>query len=498
MKLRCPNCNKQLNVPDSARGKRGRCPSCKEVFVLDPPAQEPQRPEPIGLADESGDYNPFLEALSRDAEKAQPAGPQDTEPAGDWSGTADPAPAASGPVAGSGDWASAGPAQPAATGRKKKSKRQGPSPSRSASTAGPGNLSQNPALRIATLVCTCVIGVGLFLPWFDAEDEDMEFITIKAGWLMPAAASMAADLDEGGFALSCLALGLFVYCLGTIAAVIVALMSLRDWDMSRVFVPGLTAALGVLLFLIGMAAAPSQAELEHSPLAYVFFALTIAATVLAGLQVNWRGVGAAVSRIGQQPAQPVQSTSQFSSTVQRGVNPNMGISPIAIAALILGLAAVSPIFYSWGKRGEGKRASTITSGQFSALVMGLMDSEAPDKDDLPQTMQKKYDAIRSHRRAKWCVSIGATIFYAGMAAAVIASLVTVSIGSWSFRFTGIGGAVGLFGMLIFLAGWFWMKSAIKELSGGNEDAVKNMSLAVLFYVGAAQVLATTVVGFMSD
>jgi phage FluMu protein Com len=497
MKLRCPNCNKQLNVPDTARGKRGRCPSCKEVFVLEPPEQEPQRPEPIGLADDSGDYNPFLDALNRDAEKAQPAGRQDAEAQGDWAGASGSAPAASGPVAGSGDWASAGPAQPAPTGGRKKKKR-GASPSRSDSAAGPSSLSENPALRIATLVCACLIGVGLFLPWFDAEDENMEFITIKAGWLMPAVASMASQADEGGFALTSLALGLFVYCLGTIAAVIVALMSLRDWDMSRVFVPGLTAALGVLLFLIGMAAAPSKAELEHSPLAYIFFTITIAATVLAGLQVNWRGVGAAVSRIGQQPAQPVQPTSQFSSTVQRGANSNLGISPIAIAALILGLAAISPIFYSWAKDGKGKRATTRSAGLVSASLLGLMESDAPEKDDLPDQLRDKYDALKSGRRASWCMSIGATLFFAGMAGAVIASLVSVSMGSWSFRFTGIGGAVGLFGMLLFVAGWAWFKSATKELAGGDEDAVKNMGLAVMFYVGAVQVVAMTAVGFMSD
>src|SRR5262245_29754138 len=33
MKVACTSCQKKLNVPDTAHGKKIRCPACKEIFV---------------------------------------------------------------------------------------------------------------------------------------------------------------------------------------------------------------------------------------------------------------------------------------------------------------------------------------------------------------------------------------------------------------------------------------------------------------------------------
>jgi hypothetical protein len=37
MQVQCPNCSKQLNVPDSAAGKKAKCPACAAVFDVPAP-----------------------------------------------------------------------------------------------------------------------------------------------------------------------------------------------------------------------------------------------------------------------------------------------------------------------------------------------------------------------------------------------------------------------------------------------------------------------------
>lgn len=47
--LACPHCRKQIRVPDSAAGKRARCPLCQEAFVVpgdDEDAVTEDRPPP--------------------------------------------------------------------------------------------------------------------------------------------------------------------------------------------------------------------------------------------------------------------------------------------------------------------------------------------------------------------------------------------------------------------------------------------------------------------
>ena len=49
--MRCPQCGKKLNAPDSAAGKRARCPQCKTIVTLpspgDAPADEVFEAEPV-------------------------------------------------------------------------------------------------------------------------------------------------------------------------------------------------------------------------------------------------------------------------------------------------------------------------------------------------------------------------------------------------------------------------------------------------------------------
>ena len=42
----CPSCGKNLTVPLSAAGKKGRCPSCSHIFLLEAPPS-PIDPEPL-------------------------------------------------------------------------------------------------------------------------------------------------------------------------------------------------------------------------------------------------------------------------------------------------------------------------------------------------------------------------------------------------------------------------------------------------------------------
>jgi predicted Zn finger-like uncharacterized protein len=44
MAVTCPECHKRLNVPQSALGKKVRCPACKKVVVLSEPGPAASRP----------------------------------------------------------------------------------------------------------------------------------------------------------------------------------------------------------------------------------------------------------------------------------------------------------------------------------------------------------------------------------------------------------------------------------------------------------------------
>jgi hypothetical protein len=46
MSIFCPSCGKNLTVPLSAAGKKGRCPSCSHIFLLEAPPS-PIDPEPL-------------------------------------------------------------------------------------------------------------------------------------------------------------------------------------------------------------------------------------------------------------------------------------------------------------------------------------------------------------------------------------------------------------------------------------------------------------------
>lgn len=75
--ITCPSCQKSLQVPETASGKKVRCPACKDVFQVSPPPQveeaiapaAPQRaalrrgPPPVPSEDEDDDRPPRREPV---------------------------------------------------------------------------------------------------------------------------------------------------------------------------------------------------------------------------------------------------------------------------------------------------------------------------------------------------------------------------------------------------------------------------------------------------
>src|SRR5262245_57061933 len=66
MLTRCPACSKRLNVPDTSRGRRIRCPKCSAVSRLDENAEE----EPV----------PIAQVVTSRNRKGAPPPPNDDEP----------------------------------------------------------------------------------------------------------------------------------------------------------------------------------------------------------------------------------------------------------------------------------------------------------------------------------------------------------------------------------------------------------------------------------
>jgi hypothetical protein len=68
----CPQCGKQVHVPESAIGKTGRCGACQHRFVIQPPASADAAPdEEYGLS--PADANPPGPAVARKAAWQQSA-----------------------------------------------------------------------------------------------------------------------------------------------------------------------------------------------------------------------------------------------------------------------------------------------------------------------------------------------------------------------------------------------------------------------------------------
>ena len=65
--VRCPECGKRLQAPDSAAGKRAKCPNCSKVLVI---------PEPVYEAEEFAE-EPAPAPAPEPAPAPQPAGPRD-------------------------------------------------------------------------------------------------------------------------------------------------------------------------------------------------------------------------------------------------------------------------------------------------------------------------------------------------------------------------------------------------------------------------------------
>ncbi|MBY0460031.1 MAG: zinc-ribbon domain-containing protein, partial [Gemmataceae bacterium] len=43
--IKCPNCQREMKIPDAALGKKGRCAVCKQVFVAPSPTTQPEAPK---------------------------------------------------------------------------------------------------------------------------------------------------------------------------------------------------------------------------------------------------------------------------------------------------------------------------------------------------------------------------------------------------------------------------------------------------------------------
>jgi DNA-directed RNA polymerase subunit RPC12/RpoP len=67
MGLTCPGCGKKLNVPESAAGKKVRCPGCKTVVAVPnrPVAAAPSTRSPPGGADTAGSDAPLGVAVAK-------------------------------------------------------------------------------------------------------------------------------------------------------------------------------------------------------------------------------------------------------------------------------------------------------------------------------------------------------------------------------------------------------------------------------------------------
>ncbi len=76
MQVQCPSCSKQLNVPDTAAGKKAKCPGCTTVFQIPPTTSvaatpavpKPPPPVPRAMADDDEDDKPVRRRRTRSEE----------------------------------------------------------------------------------------------------------------------------------------------------------------------------------------------------------------------------------------------------------------------------------------------------------------------------------------------------------------------------------------------------------------------------------------------
>jgi hypothetical protein len=78
----CPKCEKQLNLPETSRGKRVRCMGCQEIVLatLEPPpgysTPPPRRPVPPPVPAPAPSPDPYPTTRQRDLERAAGAVPE--------------------------------------------------------------------------------------------------------------------------------------------------------------------------------------------------------------------------------------------------------------------------------------------------------------------------------------------------------------------------------------------------------------------------------------
>src|SRR5262245_63953093 len=77
--VQCPNCNRQLGVPDTLVGKKVKCPSCQTVFTAEQPGAAPAVPPPPPPLEEEEPVAPRPTSPRR-RDRAEDGGPS---PSGD-------------------------------------------------------------------------------------------------------------------------------------------------------------------------------------------------------------------------------------------------------------------------------------------------------------------------------------------------------------------------------------------------------------------------------
>ena len=59
MTIRCPQCNRRLQVPDNTIGRRARCPACRAKFIIaDPNDALQQTVTGFVMEDQGGESKP--------------------------------------------------------------------------------------------------------------------------------------------------------------------------------------------------------------------------------------------------------------------------------------------------------------------------------------------------------------------------------------------------------------------------------------------------------
>jgi predicted Zn finger-like uncharacterized protein len=75
--VQCPQCSRQLGVPDTLIGKKVKCPSCQTVFTAEEPGAAAAAPPPPPLAEDESEAPRPASTRRRAADEGAPSGDQE-------------------------------------------------------------------------------------------------------------------------------------------------------------------------------------------------------------------------------------------------------------------------------------------------------------------------------------------------------------------------------------------------------------------------------------